>query len=111
MIFPFPLGTRSFTPQEGHLKILYSLRCSIFAHQPQPLCRPRNRLRKRWFSMRRRSTFTDKARTTQKAAASRQTYRSKYARIRMVTHRYPTQQTTADQQRDVQLVDAIAPDK
>ena len=50
LIFPFPRGTRSFTPQEGHLKILYWRRWSILARQ-----RPLNRspwviARNRWFS-------------------------------------------------------------
>ena len=41
LIFPFPRGTRSFTPQEGHLKILYCRRCSLFIRQVAPKRKPR----------------------------------------------------------------------
>ena len=36
LIFPFPLGTRSFTPQDGHLKTLYCRFCSIFCSPVSP---------------------------------------------------------------------------
>ena len=36
---PFPLGTRSFWPQEGHLKILYCLFCSALPCQVPHLFR------------------------------------------------------------------------
>ena len=72
LIFPFPLGTRSFTPQDGHLKTLYCRFCSIFARQFRPIRNPRVIARNFWFSCCLRPKFWENARTQQKAAAKRQ---------------------------------------
>lgn len=72
LIFPFPLGTRSFTPQDGHLKTLYCRFCSIFARQFRPMRNPRVIARNFWFSCCLRPKFWENARTQQKAAAKRQ---------------------------------------
>ena len=65
LIFPFPRGTRSFTPQEGHLKILYCRRCSILFRQLCPSRKPRVSAKNRWFSIWRRLRLGEKARTQQ----------------------------------------------
>lgn len=71
LIFPFPLGTRSFTPQDGHLKTLYCRFCSIFARQFRPMRNPRVIARNFWFSCCLRPKFWENARTQQKAAAKK----------------------------------------
>ena len=101
LIFPFPLGTRSFTPQDGHLKTLYCRFCSIFARQFRPMRNPRVIARNFWFSYCLRPKFWENARTQQKAAAKRQAQWSRLASPLVGANREPIQQRIASTKRAI----------